>query len=627
MAGEGKVLRALVVEDREDDALLLVRLLQREGYAVRWRRVDGREALREALEGEPWDVVLCDFRMPRFDARQALQVVRAHDPDMPFVVVSGTVGEDVAAEMMRAGANDYVMKDNLTRLPAAVTRELREADERRARRWAEAQLRRLSLAVEQGPGIVIVTNAEGRVEYVNRRFTEVTGFEPQDVVGTPAYLLAEPLDPSARAALQEALGSGAWWRGEALARRKDGSTFFAVFTVSAVREPDGRVVHHVVIAEDVTPLKEAEARERELRRKLERQLGRLKALRTVDIAITASLDLRVVLDVILDQVTTELGLDAASVLLRDGGPALRVVAARGLGEERTRPVAAAGEVGRAVLGGERVQVSDLREASGTRERALAEAGFVGYCALPLVAKGTVLGALEVLSTQRLPEDPEWWSFLDALAGQLAVAVDNARLVEGLRRANLELQLAYDATLEGWSRALDLRDRDTEGHTQRVAELTVRLARAVGVPEPELVHVRRGALLHDIGKLGIPDGILLKPGPLTEEEWAVMRQHPEYAYRWLSGIEFLRPALDIPYCHHERWDGAGYPRGLKGEEIPLAARIFAVVDVFDALTSDRPYREAWSQEEAVRYIREQAGVQFDPRVVETFLELVARGEWP
>jgi PAS domain S-box-containing protein len=627
VAGEGKVLRALVVENREDDALLLVRLLQREGYAVRWRRVDGREALREALEGEPWDVVLCDFRMPGFDARQALEVVRAHDPDMPFVVVSGTVGEDVAVEMMRAGANDYVMKDNLTRLPAAVTRELREADERRARRWAEAQLRRLSLAVEQGPGIVIVTNAEGRVEYVNRRFTEVTGFEPQDVVGTPAYLLAEPLDPSARAALQEALGSGAWWRGEALARRKDGSTFFAVFTVSAVREPDGRVVHHVVIAEDVTPLKEAEARERELRRKLERQLGRLKALRTVDIAITASLDLRVVLDVILDQVTTELGLDAASVLLRDGGPALRVVAARGLGEERTRPVAAAGEVGRAVLGGERVQVSDLREASGTRERALAEAGFVGYCALPLVAKGTVLGALEVLSTQRLPEDPEWWSFLDALAGQLAVAVDNARLVEGLRRANLELQLAYDATLEGWSRALDLRDRDTEGHTQRVAELTVRLARAVGVPEPDLVHVLRGALLHDIGKLGIPDGILLKPGPLTEEEWAVMRQHPEYAYRWLSGIEFLRPALDIPYCHHERWDGAGYPRGLKGEEIPLAARIFAVVDVFDALTSDRPYREAWSQEEAVRYIREQAGVQFDPRVVETFLELVARGEWP
>ncbi len=209
---------------------------------------------------------------------------------------------------------------------------------------------------------------------------------------------------------------------------------------------------------------------------------------------------------------------------------------------------------------------------------------------------------------------------------------NGRLVEELRRANLSLQLAYDATLAGWSRALDLRDRETEGHTQRVTELTVRLAQAMGVPEAELVHIRRGALLHDIGKLGIPDAILLKPGPLSEEEWEVMRRHPDYAFRWLAGIEFLRPALDIPYCHHERWDGGGYPRGLKGEEIPLAARIFAVVDVFDALTSDRPYRKAWSRDEALRYIHEQAGRQFDPKVVEVFLrevgaESVGSGDRP
>jgi CheY-like chemotaxis protein len=193
VSAEAKVLRVLLVEDREDDALLVVRLLQREGYAVRWRRVDGRDALREALEGEPWDVVLCDFRMPGFDAYGALEVVRAHDPDMPFVVVSGTVEEDVIVEMLRAGANDYVMKSNLTRLPAAVTREVREAEGRRARRRAEAQLRRLLLAVEQGPGIVVVTDAEGRVEYVNRRFTLVTGFEPRDVVGLPVDHLAEPL--------------------------------------------------------------------------------------------------------------------------------------------------------------------------------------------------------------------------------------------------------------------------------------------------------------------------------------------------------------------------------------------------------------------------------------------------
>jgi putative nucleotidyltransferase with HDIG domain len=202
-----------------------------------------------------------------------------------------------------------------------------------------------------------------------------------------------------------------------------------------------------------------------------------------------------------------------------------------------------------------------------------------------------------------------------------VAVDNAALFDELQRANADLRMAYDTTLEGWSRALDLRDRDTEGHTRRVAELTVRLARAVGVREADLVHIWRGALLHDIGKIGIPDSILHKPGPLTDEEWEVMRRHPVYAYELLSPIEFLRPALEIPYSHHERWDGTGYPRGLRGEQIPLSARIFAVVDVYDALTSERPYRSAWPPGRALAYIREQAGTQFDPRVVEAFVHLM------
>lgn len=286
-----------------------------------------------------------------------------------------------------------------------------------------------------------------------------------------------------------------------------------------------------------------------------------------------------------------------------------------------------GAAGEAVVQARPVHVPDLAEAPGPRERRLAAEGFRAYCALPLVTKGEVVGVLEVLSHSELPQDPEWWGFLEAVAGQAAVAVDNARLVEELRRANLNLQLAYDATLEGWSRAVELRDRETEGHTERVTELAVQLARALGVPETDVVHIRRGALLHDVGKLGIPDSILLKPGPLTEEEWEVMRRHPEYAYRWLSSIEFLRKALDIPYCHHERWDGKGYPRGLRGEEIPFAARIFAVVDVFDALTSDRPYRKAWSRQEALRYIREQSGSQFDPRVVEAFLRLVDEKRTP
>lgn len=208
-----------------------------------------------------------------------------------------------------------------------------------------------------------------------------------------------------------------------------------------------------------------------------------------------------------------------------------------------------------------------------------------------------------------------------LAGQAAIAIDNMAMFDKVQHSHLELVLAYDATIEGWARALDLRDKETEGHSQRVTEMTLRLARALGMNEEKLVHIRRGALLHDIGKLGVPDSILLKAGPLTAEEWEIMRRHPQYAYEMLSSIAYLQPALDIPYCHHEKWDGTGYPRGLKGEQIPLAARIFAVVDVWDALSSDRPYRPAWPQEKVRAYLKEEAGKHFDPSIVEVFLKIL------
>lgn len=189
-----------------------------------------------------------------------------------------------------------------------------------------------------------------------------------------------------------------------------------------------------------------------------------------------------------------------------------------------------------------------------------------------------------------------------------------------QRSTVELLEAYDATIEGWSRALDLRDKETEGHTQRVAKMTERLAREMGVHQDELIQIRWGSLLHDIGKLGIPDNILLKPGPLTEKEWKMMRMHPQYAYDMLSPISYLKQAIDIPYCHHEKWNGTGYPRGLHGTQIPLSARIFAVVDMWDAMRSDRPYRKSWSKEKTAKEIKSMAGTQFDPRVVDTFLHV-------
>jgi response regulator RpfG family c-di-GMP phosphodiesterase len=218
--------------------------------------------------------------------------------------------------------------------------------------------------------------------------------------------------------------------------------------------------------------------------------------------------------------------------------------------------------------------------------------------------------------QRLPQT------IYAVLQKKQVEVDRDRLFIDLEHSHQELANAYEATLEGWSRALDLRDRETEGHTRRVTETTLELACRMGFSAEDLLNVRRGALLHDIGKLGVPDYVLLKPGPLNPEEWEIMRRHPTYAYEMLYPITYLRPAIDIPYCHHERWDGTGYPRGLVGEEIPLPARIFAIVDVWDALRSDRPYRKAWSQDRVIAYIQSIIGKYFDPGIAGLFLEIVA-----
>ena len=233
--------------------------------------------------------------------------------------------------------------------------------------------------------------------------------------------------------------------------------------------------------------------------------------------------------------------------------------------------------------------------------------------VPMRIQNRVTGVLEALNKQQGVFTEEDVKILTAIASQAAVAIENAQLVKAL-------QDSYESTLEGWAAALDLRDKETEGHSQRVTVLTVRLAEQMGVSKEFLTHVRQGALLHDIGKMAVPDHILHKNGPLTEQEKAIMRQHPVNAYNMLHPIAYLRSALDIPYCHHEKWDGTGYPRGLKGEEIPLAARIFTVIDVWDALRSNRPYRKAWSEQETLAYIQAQAGKSLDPNIVRHFVEL-------
>jgi PAS domain S-box-containing protein len=375
----------------------------------------------------------------------------------------------------------------------------------------------------------------------------------------------------------------------------------------------------IITFADITDRKSGEER-------IQRQLEYLTALSDIDRAISSGFDLRLNLITIITQVIAQLRVDAADVMIFNPvSQILEYSVGRGFRNkviERKNLRLGECYAGRAALDRRTVHIASLAEDYDNflNGASLTGEGFVSYYGVPLIAKGQIHGVMEVFLRTPLAQDKEWHDFFKTLADQAAIAIDNATLFEKLQRSNAELALAYDSTIEGWSRALDLRDRETEGHTQRVTDITVKLAETFGLSGTELVHVRWGSLLHDIGKMGIPDEILRKPDSLTENEWVVMKKHPVFAYEMLSPIRYLRSALEIPYCHHERWDGTGYPLGLRGEQIPLAARIFALVDTWDALRSDRPYQAGLSAVRAREAIRALAGTHLDPHVVKVSLEL-------
>jgi len=375
----------------------------------------------------------------------------------------------------------------------------------------------------------------------------------------------------------------------------------------------------IFTARDITRCKQNESR-------LKRQMQHLSALRSIDVAIASGLDLNLLLTMLLEQVSGLMQIDAISILLLDSKTnMLEFTAGKGFRSnslQYTRLRLGDGCAGRVALDRKMIHITDLRENHMGFDRSplFQSENFIAYYGTPLMAKGRVLGVLELFHRSALHPDTDWLDFLSMIAGQAAIAIDSAMMFKDLQRSNFELNMAYDATIDGLSRALDLRDRETEEHTQRVTDLTVKLAVRLGVDASELVQIRRGAVLHDIGKVAIPDRILFKPGPLADDEWKIMRRHPGIAVELLSPVSYLAPALDIPHWHHEKWNGTGYPDRLGGDDIPFAARLFALADVYDALTSNRPYRSAWSKEDTVEYIREQSGRHFDPRLVPEFLNL-------
>jgi PAS domain S-box-containing protein len=498
--------------------------------------------------------------------------------------------------------------------------------ELRSRAKADAKLReseeKYRTLIETDNDAVFIIDAEtGIILDANKKADDLLGLPHGKIIGMHQRSI-HPEEDGEKCVkiLKDSLTNGGVVAGDICVFHSSGKKIPVEVSVTLVERGGKRIMQSFF--RDVTKRKHAEDLAKE-------RLQRLTALHAIDMIISSSLDLRVTLSEFLDLVIAQLRVDAADVLLLNRhAQSLEFSAGRGFHSDdvqRSRLRMGEGIAGLAALEHRSISIPDLRDpSSGFRRVSLFEKeGFITYAVVPLMAKGHVTGVLEVLHRSPLVVDTEWLNFLEALAAQAAIAIDNAALFNELQRSAIEVTVAYDATLEGWANALDLRNRATERHTERVAEMTMRLARSMGIGEQELVHIRRGALLHDIGKIAIPDSILLKPGPLTDEEWALMYKHPQDAFDMLQPIAYLRPALDIPYAHHEKWDGSGYPRSLKGEQIPLAARIFAVADVWDAMTDElRPYRKAMSKEEVREHIRSLAGSHLDPKIVEAFLKL----EW-
>lgn len=352
---------------------------------------------------------------------------------------------------------------------------------------------------------------------------------------------------------------------------------------------------------------------------------KVEALVEVGSAINSTLGLKRVLEEVMDSIIALMNAERGFLMLKDESSVMIPQIARGMAQTDLLKDSFAisnSIIKRVADTGEAVLTTNAQEDPRFDQQAsIAAYHLLSILCAPLKVKDVLIGVIYVDNRAQSGifhnDDLE---IISSFSNQAAVAIENARLFDGLKSSNEELQIAYQATLKGWVRALDLRDKETEGHTQRVTSLTLKLATAIGIGGDDLIHIERGALLHDIGKMAIPDGILLKPGGLTTEERSLIEKHPVYAYEMLNPIKFLGPALDIPYCHHEKWNGTGYPRGLKAEQIPLAARIFAVADVWDALVSDRPYRKGLDPKEVKEKIKADAGSHFDPRVVDVFLRL-------
>jgi PAS domain S-box-containing protein/putative nucleotidyltransferase with HDIG domain len=501
-------------------------------------------------------------------------------------------------------ADVTVMKDN----PNSLLYRIIPPGLDRKQNQIENDPARLLKVIDKVEESVMVTNLKGEIVYVNPFFEKISGYLLGEVYGkNPRFLKSRYQHPSIYKNIWDTIIAGGTWRGTFINRRKDGSFFQEEATIFPVRDDTGHVINFAAVKRDVTDHIQRE--------------NEMEAISSLSSALRIAYDRDEMFPVVLEQIMNLMKVRAACLAMVD--PVTNtIIIEQSTGDfsfDNSLHISILQDLSAGIIkSGQPYYADDIDPHAGSTMRSCIKIT-LAMAGIPLVAQNETFGVLWVIRHHEINKNE--FPLLSLLGNIVAIAISRAKLHNQTLNFAQDLAQAYEATIEGWARALEIRDKETEGHARRVADLTLELARQLGLTNGDLINMRRGALLHDIGKMAIPDNVLLKPGPLNSDEWTIMRRHPIIAKELLGPIAQLQPALDIPYYHHEKFDGSGYPLGLKQNEIPLAARIFTVVDVWDALCSNRPYRAAWPEDMVKTYIRAQTGKQFDPIVVDAFFQVI------
>lgn len=477
----------------------------------------------------------------------------------------------------------------------------------------EKKYRHLVETMNEG---LLMLDEYGVVKYANPKISEMLDYSVGEITGSYFLKFISETEKSNTALQWTSREDGFQHSYETVLLKKTGDELPVLISPQRLVDQENEFSGSLAVVTDISRNKEVELAQ-------QKKIEELASLRRIDTAILSGNNLKSVLQVILDQFKNELKADAVSIhIFHPHSTRVRLSKAY-ISDKKYN--CAKNDIHHRRIHEHNEDTAGCLYSSHFDEHILweklSDLEIKTLYVAPILVGNNRKGIIEAAFTSQVNINDEWLSYFNALITQTAVGIEKTELVEVLQTRNKELQEAYLSTIKGWANALELRDEETRGHSDRVVQMALEMAIRFGFESEALEHFRNGALLHDIGKMGVPDGILLKPGKLTDEEWVIMKKHPVFAYNLLKGIPFLSNALEIPYYHHERWDGSGYPHGLQGESIPLSARIFAVVDVWDALTSDRPYRPAWSQETTTKYLVENKGIQFDPRVVDAFLDMI------